>query len=63
MVLNFGAGPAKLPQEVLKDVQANLVNFNGTGISVMEMSHRSKDYFKIHEDAIQDLKDILYVHC
>lgn len=59
MVLNFGAGPAKLPQEVLLEAQANLVNYNGTGISVMEMSHRCKDYFNIHEDAIQDLKDIL----
>lgn len=59
MVLNFGAGPAKLPQEVLKEVQVNLVNYEGTGISVMEMSHRSKDYLKIHEGAIQSLKDIL----
>lgn len=59
MVFNFGAGPAKLPQEVLKEAQENLLNYNGTGISVMEMSHRSKDYFKINDTAIQDLKDIL----
>lgn len=61
MVLNFGAGPAKLPQEVLKEVQENLLGYGKTGLSVMEMSHRSKEYFQIHDDAIQGIKDILYV--
>lgn len=59
MVLNFGAGPAKLPQEVLKEVQESLLSYGDTGMSVMEMSHRSKEYFQIHDDAIQALKDIL----
>ncbi|XP_067628037.1 probable phosphoserine aminotransferase isoform X2 [Eurosta solidaginis] len=59
MVINFAAGPAKLPEEVLKEVQANLINCNGTGISVMEMSHRSANYAAIQEAALNDLRDIL----
>lgn len=59
MVLNFGAGPAKLPQEVLKEVQDSLLSYGDTGMSVMEMSHRSKEYFKIHDDAIAALREIL----
>lgn len=59
MVLNFGAGPAKLPQEVLLEVQKNLLDNAGSGLSVMEMSHRSKEYERIHDGAIQSLRDIL----
>ncbi|XP_023164635.2 probable phosphoserine aminotransferase [Drosophila hydei] len=61
MVINFAAGPAKLPEEVLKEVQANLLNCNGSGISVMEMSHRSSNYGKIQEAAIADLRELLNV--
>ncbi|XP_017866499.1 PREDICTED: probable phosphoserine aminotransferase [Drosophila arizonae] len=61
MVINFAAGPAKLPEEVLKEVQTNLLNCNGSGISVMEMSHRSSNYAKIQETAIADLRELLNV--
>jgi len=60
-VANFGAGPAKLPQEVLKNVQQELLNYNGSGISVMEMSHRSKDYENINNTAQETLRDLLKV--
>ncbi|RZB40273.1 Aminotran 5 domain containing protein, partial [Asbolus verrucosus] len=42
--LNFGAGPAKLPREVLSEVQSELLSFRDSGMSLMEMSHRSADY-------------------
>ena len=45
---NFSAGPATLPLEVLQQVQNDLVDYKGTGMSVMEMSHRGKDYPAIH---------------
>ncbi|TDG52386.1 hypothetical protein AWZ03_001216 [Drosophila navojoa] len=61
MVINFAAGPAKLPEEVLKEVQTNLLNCNGSGISVMEMSHRSSNYAKIQETAIADLRELLNI--
>ncbi|XP_062124477.1 probable phosphoserine aminotransferase [Drosophila sulfurigaster albostrigata] len=61
MVINFAAGPAKLPEEVLQEVQKNLINCNGSGISVMEMSHRSSNYAKIHDLAIADLRELLNI--
>lgn len=61
MVINFAAGPAKLPEEVLLQVQKTLINCNDTGISVMEMSHRSAPYERIQKEAIQCLKDLLKV--
>ncbi|XP_068155069.1 probable phosphoserine aminotransferase [Drosophila tropicalis] len=61
MVINFAAGPAKLPEEVLKEVQTNLLNCNGSGISVMEMSHRSSNYAKVQDAAIADLRELLNV--
>ncbi|XP_055851704.1 probable phosphoserine aminotransferase [Episyrphus balteatus] len=60
-IINFGAGPAKLPEEVLKEVQKNLIDYEGTGLSVMEMSHRSAGYFKINEDAMNDLRELVGV--
>ena len=60
-VYNFSAGPAMLPEEVLKEVQEELLDYNNTGMSVMEMSHRSKPYEKILNDAIQDLRDIMNI--
>lgn len=47
---NFYAGPAALPLEVLQEAQAELLDFGGTGMSVMELSHRSKDYDAVHEE-------------
>lgn len=59
MVINFGAGPAKLPEEVLLEVQRDLIQHGQSGISVMEMSHRSKEYSDIHLKALQSVRDIL----
>ena len=58
-VLNFAAGPAAMPLEVLESIQKNVCNFNGEGLSVMEMSHRSKTYDKIINETKENLKKIL----
>lgn len=55
----FNAGPSCLPVEVLKDIQENLLNYKGTGLSVMEMSHRSPEYQKIIDDATALAKKIM----
>lgn len=55
---NFNAGPSALPLEVLEKAQKELVDFNNTGMSIMEMSHRSKDYDAVHNEAIERLKKI-----
>jgi len=60
-VYNFSAGPAMLPLDVLKEVQEELLDYNGTGMSIMEMSHRTKAYEKVLNDAIADLKDIMNI--
>ena len=56
---NFSAGPAVLPLEVLQDAQKDLVDYKGCGMSVMEMSHRGKDYDAIHQEAIATFKELL----
>ena len=58
---NFCAGPAALPDAVLQRAQAEMLNWRGKGLSVMEMSHRSDDYVAIAEKAEQDLRDLLSV--
>jgi len=58
-VFNFAAGPAVLPEPVLREVQEELLDYRGHGLSVMEMSHRSAVYGDIISDAIQRVKDIL----
>ncbi len=58
-VHNFSAGPAVLPEEVLKEIQANLVDYKGNGLSVLEMSHRSKQYMEIIEGARARLLKIM----
>ena len=60
-VYNFSAGPSMLPIEVIEDVAANLANYNGTGQSVMEMSHRSKEYQKIIDDAEMNLRKLMSI--
>lgn len=50
-VYNFSAGPAMLPEAVLEKVQAELTNWNGLGTSVMEISHRSKEFLAVVADA------------
>lgn len=59
MVINFGAGPAKLPQEVYVEVQKELLNYQNTGLSIMEISHRAKDYMTMHDATLQSIRDIL----
>jgi len=56
---NFCAGPAALPEAVLQRAQAELLDWQGKGLSVMEMSHRSDDYMAIAAKAEQDLRDLL----
>ena len=60
-VYNFSAGPAVLPEEVLKEAAAEMLDYQGCGMSVMEMSHRSKVYDKIIKDAEQDLRDLMNI--
>ena len=60
-VYNFSAGPAVLPEEVLKEAAAEMLDYNGTGMSVMEMSHRSKAYEEIIQGAEQDLRDLMNI--
>ncbi|XP_011305706.1 probable phosphoserine aminotransferase [Fopius arisanus] len=60
-VINFGAGPAKLPQEVLKGVQEELLSFGNTKVSILELSHRSGDFAKVNQ-ATQDLaRELLHI--
>lgn len=58
-VYNFSAGPAVLPEEVLKEAAEEMLDYKGTGMSVMEMSHRSKAYDTIIKEAEQDLRDLM----
>lgn len=58
---NFCAGPAALPEAVLKQAQQDLVDWHGRGCSVMEMSHRGEDFVSIAEQAEQDLRDLLAI--
>ena len=58
-IYNFSAGPAVLPKEVLQQAQAELPDWHGSGMSVMEMSHRGKEYMGIHAQAIADLRELM----
>jgi len=58
---NFNAGPSALPLEVLEKAQKEIVNFNGSGMSIMEMSHRSKDYETVHNEAIARLNKLFSI--
>ena len=60
-VYNFSAGPAVLPEEVLKEAAAEMLDYQGTGMSVMEMSHRSKAYQRIIDEAEADLRELLNI--
>lgn len=55
---NFNAGPSALPLEVLQKAQAELVDFKGTGMSVMELSHRSAEFEGVHNEAIANLREL-----
>src|SRR4030067_2615089 len=58
-IYNFSAGPAVLPEEVLKEAQENLFSLPGAGMSILEISHRSKTFDKIIAEAKADLKSLL----
>ena len=56
---NFSAGPAMMPEPVLEEIRDEMLNYRGSGMSVMEMSHRSKMFQQIADEAVQDLKDLM----
>ena len=60
-VYNFSAGPAVLPEEVLQEAAAEMMDYKGTGMSVMEMSHRSKAYQAIIDEAEADLRELMNI--
>ena len=60
-VYNFSAGPAVLPEEVLKEAAAEMLDYNGSGMSVMEMSHRSKPFQEIIETAEADIRELMNI--
>lgn len=60
-VYNFSAGPAVLPEEVLQEAAAEMMDYKGCGMSVMEMSHRSKEFDTIIKEAEQNLRDLMNI--
>ena len=58
-VYNFSAGPAVLPEEVLQEAAQEMMDYQGSGMSVMEMSHRSKVYEDIIKEAEADIRDLM----
>ena len=56
---NFSAGPAALPEAVLKKAQSELLDYQGSGVSIMEMSHRSKIFIEVAERAEANLRKLL----
>jgi len=60
-IYNFAAGPAVLPQAVLQQVQAELLDWHGAGMSVMEMSHRGKEFMSIAAEAEADLRELMVI--
>ncbi|PVV19423.1 MAG: phosphoserine transaminase [gamma proteobacterium symbiont of Ctena orbiculata] len=60
-VFNFSAGPAMLPEEVLQQAREEMLDWQGSGMSVMEMSHRGKEFMSIAEQAETDLRELLQI--
>jgi len=60
-IFNFSAGPAVLPESVLRQAAAEMLDWRGSGMSVMEMSHRGKEFISIHAEAEKDLRELLAV--
>ncbi len=60
-VYNFSAGPAVLPEEVLREAADEMLDYRGTGMSVMEMSHRSKAFAGIIEEAEADIRELMQI--
>ena len=60
-IFNFAAGPATLPEEVLKQAADEMLNWRGLGTSVMEISHRSKEFMEVYEETLQDLRTLMHI--
>ncbi|HZE11279.1 MAG TPA: aminotransferase class V-fold PLP-dependent enzyme, partial [Burkholderiales bacterium] len=60
-VFNFSAGPAVLPEEVLAQAASEMLDWHGSGMSVMEMSHRGKEFIEIAATAEKDFRELLKV--
>ena len=60
-VYNFSAGPAVMPEEVLKEAAQEMLDYRGCGMSVMEMSHRSKMFENIIEEAEADIRELMHI--
>ncbi|MBC7452151.1 MAG: 3-phosphoserine/phosphohydroxythreonine transaminase, partial [Massilia sp.] len=60
-IYNFSAGPAVLPKEVLAQAAAEMLDWHGSGMSVMEMSHRGPEFISIYQAAVADLRELLAV--
>ena len=60
-IFNFSAGPAVLPEQVLQQAAAEMLDWHGSGMGVMEMSHRGKEFIAIHAEAEKDLRELLAV--
>ena len=58
---NFSAGPSVLPKPVIENIKSELTSYNGTGYSIMELSHRGKDYIKVHNQTKQLVRDLLFI--
>lgn len=60
-VYNFSAGPSMLPLEVIEEAGRNIADYNGSGMSVMEMSHRSKWYDQINTEALDLIRELMHL--
>ena len=60
---NFNAGPATLPPSVLQRAAADMLDWQGSGMGVMEMSHRATHFLSIYEKALADLRELLALPC
>lgn len=60
-VFNFNAGPATLPLEVLEEAQAELLDYKGSGMSILEASHRGKEYAAVHNEAMENIRKLLNI--
>ncbi len=60
-IYNFSAGPAVLPQPVITQIQAELPSFRDSGMSILEISHRSDLFAQVLQDAEQDLRDLMAI--
>ena len=58
---NFSAGPANLPEEVLQQAAEEMLDWHGSGMSVMEMSHRGREFISIYESAQADFRELMAV--